>query len=1073
MVYRCPTCPYVNASYHGTLTHCQMKHPDIIARADELQTDVVLVNNMVGCTIGSGFNERGYICKMCPQIFASLRKLKVHHVTDHDGAEPRASERPDHGSHGSELMDLKNNAAVSATEMGFSRDLDTPKTCESSIPYKCHMCSYKAYYRRYLQCHYKNTHKLDAPVTRKLLENYGKYKLNNASQLPGAECEEGATLTCKKCPELMFESTQLLVAHYATCHSSKCIDFTVLSQGSKKGSTGLYRCVHCNKQMNGIRKLWYHLDCHRERDIKRANAAMTTASPVITTTPEAKSVKLGRQDELLMLESVEELSQWNVAPVQTFTLPLSPLSSPSNPADEEQPQLKSREHTCRQCRRTFMSLKGLRSHERSHAAVAAIKKLDNLPTSVLKHDINKYVLYKIGTIKPFLCSFCSYRTTVMGLWRSHFMKTHKDDIADPDETDNQDEQRADKEPLSSSEELNYCIEPEITEKSLYLEPPDVQRQLNHYSFMAQADALTKTNRQESTLPDDCLLHCEFCNFNTGHLSSMRRHYLNRHGKKIFRCKDCSFFSGLRKTLEMHMKTGHSTCQSEPSHQKDLRCPFCLYQTKNKNNMIDHIVLHREERVVPIEIRRSKLSRCLQGIVFRCHKCTFTSGSSENLRMHMTKHDDIKPYKCRLCYFDCTRLSDLEAHLSDKHQVVRNHELVGQVSLHQLQARVGTMPEQEEEPSSNFEQHNNDSEDVETDEFVTDCNEAPHKTQAKDPAENPTREDITLQTEEAGPKQWEDGKYKKSSAKSFVSVLQYENVKPNQEKHVQDPQERAVVFLLAQPKLRDNEDSSNTFRKQKDAEAEGSSTTCVKIAEKAQAPNPHDKASQHKRLDINAWVEENTLHHIHKTHMNADPDTRFKTEKNMETEVVDDVRSEMVLLDEEGSIPLAHEPEHLVNKEAISALSILLPKCAQLKLSHKESSAVSLPNCNNEQVYKKIAEVRDPYEDMPVLEKEYLKEEMQPLGCKEKDQSHHLEQKQDKEDEMITEDDENRCTNQKHEESDGRKEAANPLAPEAQVNKHQLSIKAAVSSHSPCINQQTCYFFCLYDTSNVRYNSQMM
>lgn len=150
---------------------------------------------------------------------------------------------------------------------------------------------------------------------------------------------------------------------------------------------------------------------------------------------------------------------------------------------------------------------------------------------------------------------------------------------------------------------------------------------------------------------------------------------------------------------MHMETGHSTFQSEPTHQKDLRCPFCLYQTKNKNNMIDHIVLHRgrfdaqeysvlppsdflihhvtfnlfvslflEERVVPIEVRRSKLSRYLQGIVFRCHKCTFTSGSAENLRLHMMRHNDIKPYKCRLCYFDCTWLSDLEAHLSDKHQV---------------------------------------------------------------------------------------------------------------------------------------------------------------------------------------------------------------------------------------------------------------------------------------------------------------------------------------------------------------------------------------------------------------------
>lgn len=153
---------------------------------------------------------------------------------------------------------------------------------------------------------------------------------------------------------------------------------------------------------------------------------------------------------------------------------------------------------------------------------------------------------------------------------------------------------------------------------------------------------------------------------------------------------------IRKNLEMHIETGHSTFESGPTHQKDLRCPFCLYQTKNKNNMIDHIILHRgelgsgqdsvphllfvtlysvffslllsEERVVPIEVRRPKLSRYLQGIVFRCHKCTFTSASAENLHLHMKRHDDIKPYKCRLCYFDCSQLCNLEAHLCDKHQV---------------------------------------------------------------------------------------------------------------------------------------------------------------------------------------------------------------------------------------------------------------------------------------------------------------------------------------------------------------------------------------------------------------------
>lgn len=102
----------------------------------------------------------------------------------------------------------------------------------------------------------------------------------------------------------------------------------------------------------------------------------------------AFNFQLCRQDELPMLETVEDLAQWNVTPIETFTVPPSPPSSPSKPTDLEQPELESKEDklTCKQCGRKFMSLKGLRSHERSHAALAAIKKQNTLSTSTLKHE---------------------------------------------------------------------------------------------------------------------------------------------------------------------------------------------------------------------------------------------------------------------------------------------------------------------------------------------------------------------------------------------------------------------------------------------------------------------------------------------------------------------------------------------------------------------------------------------------------------------------------------------------------------------------------------------------------------
>ncbi len=88
-----------------------------------------------------------------------------------------------------------------------------------------------------------------------------------------------------------------------------------------------------------------------------------------------------------MLETAAELTLWNVTPVEPFTLPSSPLATPSKD-DLEQPKLESTvgKHICKPCGRTFMSAKGLRWHERSHAALAAIKKkVNNASTSETKH----------------------------------------------------------------------------------------------------------------------------------------------------------------------------------------------------------------------------------------------------------------------------------------------------------------------------------------------------------------------------------------------------------------------------------------------------------------------------------------------------------------------------------------------------------------------------------------------------------------------------------------------------------------------------------------------------------------
>ncbi|XP_019221207.1 zinc finger protein 462 isoform X3 [Oreochromis niloticus] len=1077
LIYKCPKCPYVNASYHGTLTHCQMKHPAIVVRADELETGEVFASNMVKCTLGKGSNERGYLCKNCSQIHGSLTKLnahckKVHHDTEvykHTDTESQ----PVHTSQGSAQEDasVKNKTLreVSIAENRQAPQTETPEACPSTLLsgvrsnkqlYKCQMCTYKGLYRKYLQCHYKNTHKLDAVSIYKLLEKYNKRKWNFPSNV--LKSGNSTKVKCLKCPDLTFESSQLLIDHYSTFHRSEWkLDFTVLSLGSpKKKTTGVYKCDHCNTQLNGIRKVCYHMDRHRARMLEMAKVAQRKES-LVSTTIEQESSEPCRQDETATLETVNEVNCWNGTPVQSAAFPAIPPQSPSELSDVQQPELESNgdKHTCKQCGRMFMSLKGLHSHEHSHAALAAIKKLDNSSTSGLKHNISKYLIHKSGTLRPFLCSCCTYRTTVFGLWRSHFMKKHRDLIMGAAETEDKDEseERFDKESSNSSEKMNSLPEidegRELIKGSLYLEPPDVRRQLNHYTMMAQSSIKSKVNVQLSKLPENSVLHCEICNFSTGHLSSIRRHYLNRHGKKIFRCKDCNFFTGLRKTLEMHMETGHSTCQSKPTHQKDLCCPFCLYQTKNKNNMIDHIVLHREERVVPIEVRRPKLSRYLQGIIFRCHKCTFTSGSPENLRLHMMRHDDIKPYKCRLCYFDCTRLSDLEAHLSDKHQVVRNHELVGQVSLDQLEASVGRVPVTEEEHLSNMDQLDKETEDVEMEDLFADCDEVP---QAENLEENYTTEKSALQMREC---QESNGE---SPGETSESDIQHENAKPNSTVQ-QELQEQAETVLretarehetgnveqsVAEVKITDTpcEDCNGPEEERQinENQTQPKFTECgdkqqaetgndFKVDEETPAQKQDVKALERKTLNIEPKVEDDILCHIlhlanddSKMHNKADEGKTVKMEKGTEASDASDIP-----LAKESNFPLFQNPKSQVGIEANSPLTklniahvnntrtkeslkierhmlTLPPTCERLKMITGDILGVSFTKLKREQVHTQKGSEQEPKpcKEIPVLEKECLKKEVHSPECfKEEKEKGPFEQKQNQESEMLTGDEE--------------------------------------------------------------------
>ncbi|XP_027628477.1 zinc finger protein 462 isoform X5 [Tupaia chinensis] len=396
------------------------------------------------------------------------------------------------------------------------------------------------------------------------------------------------------------------------------------------------------------------------------------------------------------------------------------------------------------------AVKGLRSHERSHLALAMFTREDKYScqycsfVSAFRHNLDRHMQTHHGHHKPFRCKLCSFKSSYNSRLKTHILKAHAGEhaykcswcsfstmtISQLKEHSLKVHGKALTLPrprivslLSShahhsSQKTTPTEEVEDSNDSSYSEPPDVQQQLNHY----QSAALARNNSRVSPVPlsgaaagteqkTEAVLHCEFCEFSSGYIQSIRRHYRDKHGgKKLFKCKDCSFYTGFKSAFTMHVEAGHSAVPEEGP--KDLRCPLCLYHTKYKRNMIDHIVLHREERVVPIEVCRSKLSKYLQGVVFRCDKCTFTCSSDESLQQHIEKHNELKPYKCQLCYYETKHTEELDSHLRDEHKVSRNFELVGRVNLDQLEQMKEKMESSSSDDEDKEEEMNSKAEDRE-------------------------------------------------------------------------------------------------------------------------------------------------------------------------------------------------------------------------------------------------------------------------------------------------------------------------------------------------------------------------
>ncbi|XP_054612788.1 zinc finger protein 462 isoform X2 [Dunckerocampus dactyliophorus] len=762
-VFKCALCSYTNPIRKGLAAHYQKRH-DIDAyythclaaskTMSEKPNKLTIPPPSEGETSEMSEELRLAVerrkCSLCAFQAFSRKSIVAHYIKRHPGVFPKKQHASKLGRYFTVIYAKEPEKTEDSPMETEDRELleDAPEAEQDGdgdwLPFKCFKCYRLSFSTgRLLSMHYNDHHSSD-------------FKRDFAMS-PDPVDENSEWFHCSHC-ELKFLALPMLATHLLNHNEEfekrvtrqerrkqllskhKAVD--VLESKPEKESCANkapvgFRCNFCMEVHPTLRAICNHLRKHVQYgEVKEGHVKKEVSEVPLTASSQRLVNGDVENDEAASLEG----------PANDATDPISiPAGSPVA-TETPEPELNAVEgraatlvaaarasvsgallkqrlatggHPCAQCDRVFMSMQGLRSHERSHSAMAMLSREDKYScqycqfVSPFRHNLDRHMQSHHGHHKPFKCKLCPFKSAYVSRLKSHIHKTHTGEqhtykclscpfssmtISQLKEHSLQDHGEALTLPkLRAANQAAHAAlrttrlttnadqnPGETLEDPSYWEQEDFCEQLSHYQVSSRGHVSSSSTHGLADNRPDNILTCEFCEFSSGYMQSLRRHYRDRHGgKKLFKCKDCSFFTCYKNTFTTHVEAGHNNNAPEDI-QKDLCCPLCLYHTKYKSSMIDHIVLHKEDRMSPLEVNRSKLSRHLQGLVFRCHKCTFTCSSDQALHLHLQKHVEVKPYQCQLCYYDSRRRSQLEEHLRLEHKVIRNFELMGRVNLDQLE-----------------------------------------------------------------------------------------------------------------------------------------------------------------------------------------------------------------------------------------------------------------------------------------------------------------------------------------------------------------------------------------------------
>ena len=223
-------------------------------------------------------------------------------------------------------------------------------------------------------------------------------------------------------------------------------------------------------------------------------------------------------------------------------------------------------------------------------------------------------------VSKFNCDFCVYKTT-----QARYLQTHK-------KIQHSDNERKWKIINGAKEPIFVCGECDYKAGTKYF-------MTNH----------ARLNHGRQSVPEEDILHCKFCEFQTEHQRYILKHlkkYHSKHIPKIYKCMLCDFEANSQNETKKHKKEFHS---------KKFVCNQCEKPFRFLHNLQKHEKSHIEEKPFScnhcIETFQlfTKLRKHLKTHwSFVCDVCNKSFDRPKKLNRHKIAHSLVRPFDCSQC-----------------------------------------------------------------------------------------------------------------------------------------------------------------------------------------------------------------------------------------------------------------------------------------------------------------------------------------------------------------------------------------------------------------------------------------